>query len=139
MPLGGDVRALDEVARLLVPGGRFRVTNIEPTCAEGWWIHELFPETVAIDAARFWAPARLAEALEARDLAVDLRVEGGRVEISAGEALVEAERRVVSELALLDDAAFERGLADLRRLAEDPAATVTETTSRLHLIARRAT
>ncbi len=130
-------RALDEVARVLAPGGLFRMTNIEPTGAEGWWVYDLFPEAVAIDAARFWPPSRIADALEARNLTVEIRLDTGREEISASEALADAERRVVSELALLDDGAYERGLADLRRAANAPAATVTTTRSRLDVTARR--
>ncbi len=122
---GDKDRALDEVVRVLAPGGRFRLTNIEPTAAEGWWVYEFFPEAAALDAARFWPPARLAEALEARDLTVEIRVDTGREEILASEALADAERRVVSELASLDDTADERGLAALRLTAETPAVTVT--------------
>ncbi len=133
---GDKDRALDEVARVLTSGGLFRITNIEPTAAEGWWVYEFFPESVALDAARFWAPARIADALQARNLAVEIRLETGREEIAASEALADAERRVISELALLDDGAYERGLADLRRAAEVPSATVSTTHSRLHLTAR---
>jgi hypothetical protein len=112
--------------------------NIEPTGAQGWWVYELFPETVAIDVARFWSPSRLAEALEARHLTVEVTLEAGLEEIPTSEALADADRRVVSELALLDDEAYERGLAELRRAAVDPTARVNTTRSRLHLTARRA-
>ena len=134
---GDKDRALDEVVRVLAPGGRFRLTNIEPTAAEGWWVYEFFPEAVALDAARFWSPARLAEALDSRDLTVEMRVDAGREEIPASEALADAERRVVSELALLDDRDYERGLAALRLAAEAPAATVITSHSRVELTARR--
>ncbi|HJR24075.1 MAG TPA: methyltransferase domain-containing protein [Acidimicrobiales bacterium] len=130
-------RAVDEIVRVLAPGGLFRITNIEPTAAQGWWVYECFPETVALDAARFWSPERTTEALEAHDLTVEILLDTGGEEISAAEALADAERRVVSELALLDDEAYERGLAELRRAAEVPAATVTTTRSRLQLTARR--
>jgi SAM-dependent methyltransferase len=132
---GDKDRALDEIVRVLAPGGLFGITNIEPTGAEGWWAYEYFPETIAIDAARFWPPSRIADALEARGLTVEIRLDIGSEEIPASEALAEAERRVLSELALLDDGAYERGLAALRRAAAAPGATVTTTRSRLHLTA----
>ncbi len=135
---GDKQRALHEVARVLTPGGVFRLTNVEPTASAGWWVYRCFPETVAIDAARVWPPARIADALEARRFTVEIEVDSDRAEIPASEALAEAERRVVSQLALLDDHAYERGLADLRRAASTPAATVTATAARLHLTARRA-
>lgn len=134
---GDKDQAVGEIARVLAPGGRFRLTNIEPTGAVRWWIYEHFPEAVAIDTARFWTPERTADALERRGLEVEVRLETGGEEIPAAQALADAERRVVSELALLDDASYEHGLARLRQVAQDPAATVTETRSRLHLTARR--
>jgi hypothetical protein len=45
---------------------------------------------------------------------------------------------VVSELALLEDDAYARGLARLRYAAAAPSATVPTTRSRLQLTARRA-
>jgi ubiquinone/menaquinone biosynthesis C-methylase UbiE len=134
---GDKDRALDEVARVLTLDGLFRTTNIEPRAAEGWWVYEFFPEAVALDAARFWQPSRIADALEARSFTVEIELDSGSEEIPAPEALAEAERRVVSQLALLDDGSYARGLADLRRAAATPAATVTTTRSRLHLTARR--
>jgi hypothetical protein len=50
---------------------------------------------------------------------------------------VGAERRVVSQLAALDDEAYGRGLARLREVAATPGATVKNTHSRLALTARR--
>lgn len=129
-------RALDEVARVLTPGGVFRLDNIEPTAAEGWWLYEFFPEAVTLDAARFWPPARIAGALEARHFVVEIGVDSGTQEIAADEALADAERRIVSQLAALDDAAYERGLTRLRQVAARPDATVTTTRSHLSVIAR---
>jgi SAM-dependent methyltransferase len=136
---GDKDRALDELARVVAPTGLLGITNIEPTGAEGWWAYEFFPEAVAIDAARFWPPSRLADALDERGFTVEIRLETGGEEIPASDALAEAERRVLSELALLDDRAYERGVAALRRAAAAPGATVTATRSRLHLTARRRT
>lgn len=130
-------RALDEIGRVLNAHGVFRLNNIEPAVAGDWWLYRFFPETIEIDAARFWPAGRIGEALEARRFRVDIALEGGPREIPAAEALAEAERRVVSQLALLDDAAYERGLARLRTAAFVPDATVTTTRSRLCLTARR--
>jgi ubiquinone/menaquinone biosynthesis C-methylase UbiE len=52
-------------------------------------------------------------------------------------ALEDAERRVVSQLALLEDAHHQRGLARLRADAAAEDAMVTTTRSRLQLTARR--
>jgi SAM-dependent methyltransferase len=129
--------ALDEIRRVLVPGGVFRLNNIEPFTGSGSWVNEFFPETVAIDAARFWPPDRIADELRVRHFAVDVHVDSRSVETSAAEAVADAERRVISQLATLDDAAYERGLAALRRAAEH-GATFTGTAATLCLTARLA-
>lgn len=126
-------RALDEVARVLSERGVFRINNVEPTAASDWWIYEFFPETIAIDAARFWTRDRLTAALDARGFVVAVQVDSGPREIPVVEAIAEAERRVVSQLALLDDAAYARGLTRLRQAGP----TVTTTSSRLCLTATR--
>jgi SAM-dependent methyltransferase len=131
-------RALDEVARVLAPSGVLRVNNIEPTANKGWWVYERFPEAAALDAARFWPPSRIADGLEARRFTVEIELDTASEEIPASVALADAERRVVSQLALLDDEAYDRGLADLRRAAANPDATVTTIHSLLNLTARRA-
>jgi ubiquinone/menaquinone biosynthesis C-methylase UbiE len=127
-------RALDEVTRVLSPGGVYRINNIAPEAAGGWWVYDFFPETMAIDATRFWPAAHIAEALESRGFSVAVDLAGGTHDVPAAEALADAERRVISQLAELDDAADDRGLARLRAHA---GATVTTTRSRLCLTARR--
>ena len=130
-------RALDEVKRVLVGTGAFRINNIEPAAADGWWLYEFFPRAVVIDAARFWPVERVAAALHSRGFTVEAELEEGVKEIAAAEAVAEAERRVVSQLALLDDSDYERGLSRLRRAAAEPDAKVTTTRSRLCLTAWR--
>lgn len=130
-------RGLDEVRRVLTAGGVFALENIEPAAADGgWWLYEFFPEAIAIDAARFWPAARIADALTARGFAVDVVLETGPGEVPATDALADAERRVVSQLALLDDAAYEQGLARLRKAAAVPDATLPATRAGLRLTAR---
>ena len=130
-------RALDEIGRVLTRHGVFRVNNIEPASAEEWWVYSFFPEAIAIDAARFWPASRLGEELLSRQFSVEIDLDTGPREILATEALADAERRVVSQLALLDDAAYAGGLARLRDFAARPGATVTTTRSRLCLTATR--
>jgi ubiquinone/menaquinone biosynthesis C-methylase UbiE len=131
-------RALDEVARVLRRGGVFRMNNINPSAAEGWWLYQFFPETIALDAARFWPASRIAEALEARGFAVDIEFESGSEEVAIAEAVADAERRVISQLALLNDSAYDRGLAHLRQAAAaNRTTTVTAIEARLHVTARR--
>jgi SAM-dependent methyltransferase len=131
-------RALDEVGRVLNGHGVFQLNNIEPAVADEWWLYRFFPEAVEIDAARFWSAGRIGDALEARRFSVDIVLDGGPQELPAADALADAERRVISQLVMLDDAAYARGLARLRTAAAAPEAMVTTTESRICLTARRA-
>jgi SAM-dependent methyltransferase len=130
-------RALDEIRRVLTARGVFRLNNIEPAASTGWWLYEFFPEAREIDASRFWPAARIGEALESREFAVDIALDSAPREISAAEALAEAERRVVSQLALLDEPAYAKGMERLRAAARATGATVTSNGSSLCLTARR--
>jgi SAM-dependent methyltransferase len=128
--------ALDEVARVLRPHGVFRMNNIEPAAAADSWVYGFFPETMAIDAARFWPADRIGDAVGARGFSVDIALEGGRQELRAVEALADAERRVISQLAELDDSAYARGLERLRAAASADT-MLTTTRSLVCLTARR--
>jgi ubiquinone/menaquinone biosynthesis C-methylase UbiE len=130
-------RALSEAARVLaVNGGVIRINNIEPDASEDWWIYQYFPETVSMDAARFWSADRTAAALETRGFELSVERQPA-TEMAAPEALADAERRVISQLVLLDDDAYARGVARLQKAAERPGATLT-TAATVRLTARRA-
>jgi ubiquinone/menaquinone biosynthesis C-methylase UbiE len=106
--------ALDEIARVLRSGGTFRIRNIAPEHMPGWWVYRYFPETRALDDLRFWTSERLRDALARRGFDVEVLVEPEARDQPAAEILEEAERRVVSQIAILDDAAYDEGLARLR-------------------------
>ena len=127
-------RALDEMARVLASDGAFRLNNIEP--AAGWWLYDFFPEAVAIDAARFWPADRIVDALRARGFVVDVVSETFAEDVSVPEALTEAERRVISQLAVIDDVAYAAGLARLRAAATD-VTTLRTTRATVCVTARR--
>jgi ubiquinone/menaquinone biosynthesis C-methylase UbiE len=131
-------RSLDEIGRVLSAGGILRVDNVEPAASQGWWVYAYFPETIAIDAARFWAPERIAAALEARGFIVDVEVHVDPQQVPAAEVLADAERRVISQLALLEDRSYAAGVERLRQIARAPDAVLTTTSARLSIRAVRA-
>src|SRR5205085_7024279 len=105
--------AFDEIVRVLRPGGTFRIRNIDPPNMGGWWVYRYFPKTRELDELRFWTARSLREAMERRGFAVDVRIEPETRSQPAGEVLEEAERRVVSQLAILDDDTYREGLDEL--------------------------
>lgn len=114
-------RALDEVMRVLKPSGLLRVHNIDALAMPNWWVYHFFPETWAEDGRRFWAAQQVQAALEARGCAVDLRLTPLLTRKPLSDVLSAAERRDTSQLAILPEAAYQAGLARVRRaLAADP-------------------
>jgi ubiquinone/menaquinone biosynthesis C-methylase UbiE len=123
-------RSLDEMTRVLdrsTVGARLRLRNVDPARMRAFWGYRYFPESWLLDELRFWSAELLAYELERRGGKVETRIDVrlGRCELAA--ALVEAERRDVSQLAAIDDAAYQRGLCRLRdELAADPQARIDD-------------
>lgn len=130
-------RAMDEVTRLLRSGGVFHMINIEPTASDRWWLYRFFPDAKLIDAARFWEPQRIVEALEKRGFQIDIDTETTVEELDPTVALAEAERRVVSQLEALDDDVYEKGLADLRKFIGSGPSHLETVTSLLRVISTK--
>jgi SAM-dependent methyltransferase len=116
-----------EARRLLRPGGGLLTVGLDPHAArDAWWVYDYFPETVGIDQARF-APVRIirgelakagfawAESSEADRIETQLRLR---------EAFPEGvERSFTSQLTVLTDEEFARGVERLRRASEAAAQT----------------
>ncbi len=111
--------ALTEIVRVLGPHGRLRIVNVEPYSLKRWWVFTFFDGTHTNDMVRFWPPDRIAEKLESLGCEVDVNVTVRDIEIPIAEVRADAERRVISQLAVLDDARYEAGLARLRELDDD--------------------
>jgi SAM-dependent methyltransferase len=106
-----------EVFRVLRPGGRLVVTNIDPWEMPGWVIYRFFPEAVAIDHRDFLPRPALAALLTgAGFVAVDARsVDLSRDEPLAGVLASVSQRHSASQLTAISDAAYAAGL---RRIEE---------------------
>ena len=106
--------ALDEALRVLADGGMLRIVNISPERTPDWWPSYFFPEAAEIDRRRFWSERQMFAALEERGFQVDLRMEYRRHYQPKSRILSDALNRSMSQLAMLDDAAYERGLQRIR-------------------------
>jgi len=106
-------RALDEIARVLRPGGAFSLRNLLPEAMPGFWIYRRFPESVAIDRRRFWPLFKLELALCQRGFLVSSQESLETRWLPLAELLEIARARNVSELVLLEEQDYARGLARL--------------------------
>ncbi len=127
--------AFDEVARVLRPHGIFRIRHIEPPEMERWWVYRCFPKTRELDKLRFWTSDALRRALVQRGFTVDVVLQPETVRKTASDIIEEAERRVVSQLAILDDDDYHAGLAALR--SHPPAEPIETQWAGLTLTAKR--
>lgn len=118
-------RALDEITRVSKPDGAFRLVNIDPSRMRRSWLYRFFPEAEREDDARFWSPELIGYELERRGWDVRTRIEITMGPTPLAEALADAERRELSQLAILDDAGYARGLERLRAEAtRDPGGSI---------------
>lgn len=130
-------KALDELRRVLRPGGCIRIVNVEPWSMETWWVYEFFPQTFEIDKRRFWPVDRIVSALEQRGLEMDVSIVNPPRALRLGDILAEAESRTISQLAVLDDASYEEGLEALRAVTTpDPDATIERASASVRITAR---
>ncbi|HEX2045993.1 MAG TPA: methyltransferase domain-containing protein [Gaiellaceae bacterium] len=105
-------RALPELARVLVPGGRAAIATFAPEHFEGYWLNDFFPEVLEIDRARFPTGPELERELgDAGFERVRTRMLRQRGSLAREEALKRIRGRYISTLRLLDEDAFARGLA----------------------------
>ncbi|MEK7476128.1 MAG: class I SAM-dependent methyltransferase [Candidatus Coatesbacteria bacterium] len=106
--------AVSEMARVLKPGGTIRIANIEPWSMRRCWIYTRFPETWEGDQERFWPVERMVAEFARHGFTCAIDIAKSTATHRLSDHLAEAERRTTSQLDVLDDAAYERGLATLR-------------------------
>lgn len=114
---------LAEALRILEPGGALLTVGLDPhTGRDEWWVYDYFPETIAIDRARFapvriirgemakagfsWAESYEAERIETQFAAHDLFPSGI------------VDRGFTSQLMALSDDDFARGVERIRAAGE---------------------
>ena len=108
---------LSEIFRVLRPGGRFAMMNIDPWSMEDWDIYQFFPEARALDNEDF-LPADDFMALMEQVGFVKITVSRNTFHVSEElEAFLvfAKQRHRISQFMALTDAAYRRGIARIER------------------------
>jgi len=118
-------RFFTEARRILRPEGGLLTIGKDPHAEhDAWWVYDYFPETIQIDRQRFARVRDLRGELALAGFAWTESFEADRIEATtrASEALATGvvDRAYTSQLTVLSDEEFERGVARIR--AADAAA-----------------
>ena len=120
-------RALPELARVLVPGGRASIATFTEGHFEWYWLTSVFPEVGEIDRRRFPRPDALeAELLDAGFATARTTTLGQRRSLSRGDALERIRGRYISTLRLLDEETYAAGLERAERELPEEIESVLE-------------
>jgi len=120
-------RALPELARVLVPGGRASIATFTEGHFEWYWLTSVFPEVGEIDRRRFPRPDALeAELLDAGFASARTTTLGQRRSLSRADALERIRGRYISTLRLLDEETYAAGLERAERELPEEIESVLE-------------
>lgn len=125
-----------EIFRILRPGGRFVIMNMDPWSMDGWICYRYFPSTRDVDHRDFVPAERLVEMFEAAGF-VDVSVERfHRTSTDTLQRMLQWSRlrNTTSQLMAISDDDFYAGLRTLEsELEQDPEAVVETENCRLIL------
>ena len=110
-------RFIAEVLRVLRPGGRFVMTNVDPWSMDGWILYRFFPEARELDHRDFMTAEEFCDAMRSAGFAyIETRREHRRTRERLGEYLAYAsERHRTSHFMAMSDAEYRAGLGRVER------------------------
>ncbi len=106
--------ALNEVFRILRPGGIFILRDICPEHMSRSWVYHFFPETKQIDAGRCWDAYTIFDTLSELRLEVRIDITHTIKSFRYEDLISEAENRDMSQLNMIEETFYQDGLSRLR-------------------------
>jgi len=119
-----------EARRVLEPGGGLLTFGLDPGSGrDRWWIYDYFPEALTADRRRYPATSRIREWMEAAGFSgcdtVEAQHAPRRLTIREAAERGFLDRASTSQLMVISDEAYERGLERLNRARRDGGDGVT--------------
>lgn len=109
-------RMIESTFRILRPGGRFVITNLDPWSMSGWIVYTYFPASRGRDLADFLPVDQLMALMQRLGFwNIDAKYKHSRNEENLGDFLKYASgRHRTSQLMVIPDADYQKGLSTLR-------------------------
>ncbi len=107
-------QSLDEIYRVLMIGGVFKLHNISIQDMVDWWVYYYFPSAYDEDLKRFWDKKFIFNELSRRGFEVNIQLEYQMKEVKVADYLTHAENRDISVLTLISDIDYIKGLEKMR-------------------------
>jgi ubiquinone/menaquinone biosynthesis C-methylase UbiE len=103
-------KAVREIYRVLKRNGAVILKNISPELMPLWWIYGLFPSTKQNDKNRYWSNKKLFSKFEENGFEVEEKITVTMKRQSFDEMFKEAKNRDSSQLTLIGEDEYKRGL-----------------------------
>ncbi len=103
-------RAIDEIYRVLKTGGILSIVNLSHDYMNNSWVYRYFPGAIKIDKERFPSSEELYSKLDDRGFDVKAEINVTIKQFSYKEILKEANNRDMSQLSLISESEYEKGL-----------------------------
>ncbi|MBS4196515.1 class I SAM-dependent methyltransferase [Lederbergia citri] len=107
-------QALDEIHRILVKNGIYKLHNIAIQDMPQWWVYHYFPSAYEEDRKRYWDKNLIFKELLKREFEVNLKIAYRMEEVKVADYLVYAENRDISVLTLISDEEYRVGLEKMK-------------------------
>ncbi|MCJ8007340.1 class I SAM-dependent methyltransferase [Lederbergia wuyishanensis] len=130
--------ALDEIHRILVKDGIYKLHNISIHDMPQWWVYHYFPSAYEEDVKRYWDKNLIFKELKERGFEVNLKINYRMEEIKVTDYLVYAENRDISVLTLISDDEYKEGLEKMKLDVENnPNKTIVNDFAEMFSIAKK--
>ncbi len=116
------LKTLKEVTCCLNSKGVFRLKDIDPYKMPGWWVYKYFPSTYQIDTDRFWESDKILGVLKDLGFEVEIDVEQNKYETELEQIIQDAENRDISELTLINEEEYIKGIETLKIMLKEKGA-----------------
>ena len=110
----GKVSCISQFHRILKPGGVFQMKNICPEAMPLSWVYHYFKAARKIDRQRFWSNDHLRKAFAKCGFSVELTTTITEKAFPLTSLLEEARNRDMSQLNLLSEKEYRKGLARIQ-------------------------